>query len=55
MSKQSKLLNIEEFLSSTITNIDENINELPLNSISVKTCIFMYIYNICEINYVIHL
>ena len=55
MSKQSKLLNIEESLSSTIINIDENINELPLNSISVKTCIFMYIYNICELNYVIHL
>ena len=45
MSKQSKLLNIEESLSSTIINIDGNINELPLNSISVKNLyIFVYIY-----------
>ena len=54
MSKLSKLLNIEEFLNSIVINIDENINELPFNSISVKY-LYINVYITCDLNYVIHL
>ena len=48
MSKQLKLLNIEDFKNSIVINIDENINELPLNIISVKN-LYIYVYIICEL------
>ena len=47
MNKQYKSLNIEEFQNFTAINIEENINELPLNNISVKKLVYyVYIYYI---------
>jgi len=43
MNKQYKSLNIEEFQNFTAINIEENINELPLNNISVKN-LYITIY-----------
>ncbi len=43
MNKQFKSLNIEEFQNFTAINIEENINELPLNNISVKN-LYITIY-----------
>ena len=55
MNKLYKSLNIERFQNFTVTNIDKNINELLLNSISVKNLyIFVYINIICDLNKVIH-
>ena len=51
MNKLYKSLNIERFQNFTVTNIDKNINELLLNSISVKNLyIFVYINIICDLN-----